>query len=102
MSFHRKPSQFEIEQSILLAQKAARDHPEFQEWSMLDPDMAFIIWFLEHPNASLIEILTTSGKLEFLKGTTEITKLGFIVGSETISANVSKEITRLRESVSHP
>lgn len=91
MSFHRKPTEFEIQQNILLGAQISDKHDEFKKWAMMDSDEAFIIWLLRNPNASLIDMLETHAKLEFLKSTTEVTKLSMIVGSEEDVADLGKE-----------
>lgn len=96
MSFRRKPTDFEIEQAIFLGAKISDAHTEFKKWAMLDPDIAFLIWMLEHPNANFLDMLEANGKLEFLKATTEVTKLSMIVGTGTKTVDVKKEIDQLR------
>lgn len=91
MSYRHKPTEFEIQQNILLGAQISDIHEAFKEWAMMDSDEAFIIWLLEHPDASLIDMLKVHAKLEFLKSTTEVTKLSMIVGSKEDVADLGKE-----------
>lgn len=102
MSFHRKPSEFELEQTTFLGAKLSDAHEEFKEWAMMDCDEAFIIWLLENPNASLIDMLKVHAKLEWLKGKTELTLLSMVVGTESDNSNVKEEVERLRSAISNP
>lgn len=91
MSFRHRPTEFEVQQTILLGAQISGIHPEFKEWARMEPDTAFMIWLLKNPDASFLEMLETYAQLEFLKGTTEVTKLSMIVGSEEDIADLTKK-----------
>ena len=95
MSYHkRRPTEFEVQQSILLGAQISGKHAEFQIWAMQDPDTAFLIWLLENPNADFLAMLRAYASIEFLKGTTEVTRLAMIVGSEEDIADLSRQAKR--------
>lgn len=102
MSHRRKPTEFEVEQSVLLGQKVSDKHEEFREWGMMDADEAFILWMMDNPGASMKDMLKTHAKLEFLKSTTEVTRLAMITGTDTVAINMREEVERLRKTVSGP
>lgn len=84
----RKPTDFEVEQTIFLGGKISGDHKEFKELALYDPDTSFVVWFMENqeeldkqlPDVAMLEIVKTLGKLELIRTSTEITKLSMIVG----------------------
>jgi hypothetical protein len=94
LSYRHKPTEFEVQQTVLLGAQISAAHEEFKEWAMMEPDEAFILWLLEHPDASLVDMLKVHAKLEFLKSTTEVTKLAMIVGSEEDITDLTKETQR--------
>jgi len=100
----RKPTEYEIEQSILLGAQISSKHKEFQEFAMTDPDTAFIIWMLKNHDKlkelpskeRTIAILTTMGELEFIRGTTEISRLSMIVGDTRPHLGMKGKMDELR------
>ena len=96
----------ELEQQILLGGKISNKHKQFLVWAMQDPDLAFVMWYLDKEKEWLKhntpeeqqtrETLEVLAQLEFLKNTSELTKLSMIIGDPARSINVRKEMDELR------
>lgn len=98
----RKPSEFEIQEYLLLGGQISEKHQEFKEWAMQSPQEAFALEVIKKDFEKMTDeqivvwILETHAKLQFLEGTTEITKLAMIVGDVSTKLNVRDYIDRLR------
>lgn len=102
----RKPTEFEVEQTIFLGGQISREHKEMMMLAFYDPDDSFIIWFMENferletldESNAMLEIIKTFGKIELIRSSTELTRLSMIVGDTTKKLDLRKEMDELRES----
>jgi hypothetical protein len=115
MSHARKKgmSDFEFFQTQYLGGKISAKHSEYKDYAMKETNMVFARWFILNsdrlaslsPQDAVSEILEIRSKLEYLKGTTEITQMSLKLGDtvkRTDARSVRELIKRAREGVSSP
>ena len=99
-----KKTDFGIAQSILLGGKISAKHKAFQVIARMSPDYADVYMFLikilpniekgKDPLELALEIIETFGMVDFVRNTTEITRLAMILG-DTRKMYSGKELTNL-------
>jgi len=111
MSEHRRKkgmSDFEFFETQYLGGKISARHTEYKDFAMKETSMTFGRWFIQSferllklsPEDAIAEILDTRAKLEYLKGTTEITQMSLKLGDtlkRTDARSVRELIKRARD-----
>lgn len=106
-------SDFEFFQTQYLGGKISAKHSEYKDYAMKETSMTFARWFLLNsdrlasipPQDAVAEILDVRAKLEYLRGTTEITQMSLKLGDtvrRTDAGKVRELIKRARDGIHSP
>jgi hypothetical protein len=101
-----KSDDFQIEQQIFLGGQVSRKHKQFMDMAKLSPEYAELCFLISHMDEweketdtkkVALEILQGLGEIDFLRSTTELTRLSMILGDTRERYNVKKAIDELRK-----
>ena len=99
-----------VRQTILLGGQVSHKHKIFQELARMSPDYAEIYEFLKmlpeweketDQSKVLLDMLELLGMVDFVRSSTEITRLSMIIGDDRARVNMKKVMDDVRKSGTH-
>jgi hypothetical protein len=105
-----KENEIEFQQKVYLGAEVSEKDSFYKEYSMMNPDDGFLVWFMKNfekflnmdPIESMIEILKAMAQFEYLKGVSELTQLSMRLGDtrKRLSAKGLRDGLRLLQNAS--
>lgn len=103
----QKSTDFMIEQQIFLGGKVSHKHAEFMKMAKMSADYADLYFLVERIEnwekeqdltKVILNIIETLGEIDFLRSTTELTRLSMIMGDTREHYDMGKVMDELRAS----
>ena len=95
---------FLIQKQVFLGGRISKDHEAFKEIARLTPDFWLVKHILEQEgmDKETLQLIDDLGMCEFVRYSDEITRLSMIVGDDTETVSVKKEMEDARQTRSNP